>query len=134
MKIRFCSFGIGFYIWSYKPQLLCNFLVFTFSFARFENHFKFFYKINLYYFLYGFFGHEKKNIPDTLCSRRGVVIAIKLFEIEEQHDWKGFVTARGLHNGAKQFLKSYLNCNEHGLRTQAKSLILCGPNSNPNPR
>ena len=59
---------------------------------------------------------KKKNIPDTLCSRRGVVIAIKLFEIEEQHDWKGFVTARGLHNGAKQFLKSYLNCNKHGLR------------------
>ena len=54
----------------------------------------------------------KKNIPDTLCSRRGVVIAIKLCEIEEQHDWKGFVTARGLHNGAKQFLKLHLNCNK----------------------
>ena len=64
------------------------------------------------YFLYGFFGHEKKNIPDTLCSRRGVVIAIKLCEIEEQHDWKGFVTARGLHNGAKKVLKSNLNCND----------------------
>ena len=44
-------------------HIMCNFLVFIFHLPDLKIilNFHFFYKINLYYFLYGFFGHEKKK-------------------------------------------------------------------------
>ena len=75
VKIQNCSFKIGFYFWSYKPLILCNFLVFIFHLPDLKIilNFHFFYKRNLYYFLYGFFGHEKKTYL-ILCAAEEVLL------------------------------------------------------------